>query len=124
VSAAVAQTAQIPSDARSLVLNARTARLDVTFGGIPIPFAVLSSYPDYSVIAGDVSQFAGQTGELRLTVPWIGVSGWNYTYLDYIRFSPSMIPEPSSLGLLALAVLLLSGPSVLHSRGKASSDTP
>src|SRR5262249_59639348 len=54
----------------------------------------------------DISPYAGQTGELRFTVPWLGDS-----VLDGIQFSSTPIPEPSALplgilGLICLAALV------------------
>jgi hypothetical protein len=48
-----------------------------------------------------MSQFAGQTGELRFTA--VNSSG----RLDFIQFSNQPIPEPSTVGLFAIGVLLL-----------------
>jgi len=52
----------------------------------------------------DVSAYAGQSGELRFTSPWLA-SG----LLDDVRFSSVAIPEPSALALCSLGVLILFG---------------
>jgi len=52
---------------------------------------VLSSQGDYSIYGGDISQFAGQTGELRFT------SYTHFSYLDGIQFSTETVPPVPSL---------------------------
>jgi Regulator of chromosome condensation (RCC1) repeat/Immunoglobulin domain len=100
VSTAIAQTGTVPASASSIVFNASLisseADLEVTFRGNPIPLAALTTQSDYIVLNGDVSQFAGQTGELRFTAPNFGSTqhpNWTVVLLDYIRFSSS----PASL---------------------------
>ena len=63
--ASIAQSGQIPSDARSIMFDG-TYPFVVSFAGSPIPLVVWSTQPGYNVYAGDVSQFAGQPGELRI----------------------------------------------------------
>jgi hypothetical protein len=99
-SAAISQTGQIPVGAKSIRYLAQTASLELSFAGQTIPVASLGGFPDYSIYGADISAYAGQTGELRFTVP---VSG---AFLDFIQFSNQPIPEPSAVVLLGLGALL------------------
>ncbi len=87
-SAAIGQTGQIPLDAQSLVFFEQNfGSLNVTFAGQPISLVRLGSGANYDIIGGDISAFAGQTGELRfITAP--NSSG----VLDYIQFSNQVVP--------------------------------
>ena len=103
-SAAIAQTGQIPADAKSLIFwTGPTGTRVPTFAGQVIPFVPLQSGPNYIIWGGDISTFAGQTGELHFTV----LSGsFGSTYLDNISFSTMSIPEPSIFALTGIGVLL------------------
>jgi hypothetical protein len=70
----------------------------VTFAGHPIALATLGSTATYMIFAGDISAFAGQTGELRF------LGGGE---LDNIVFSNLPVPEPGVFGLSALGSLLI-----------------
>ncbi len=64
----------------------------VTFNGTGISLRVVSSGLEGStVLAGDISQFAGQTGELRIIAPADSspYHGRNIFMVDYIRISTS-----------------------------------
>lgn len=105
VSAALAQTGSIPSNANSLrfygspsILIGPFATLSVSFAGQPISLSVLDSNNSYYVYGGDVSGFAGQTGELRFA---------GFAQFDNITFSNQPIPEPSAFGLFGFCALLL-----------------
>ena len=102
VSAAIAQTGQIPMTAHSLFFWGNNISLQVTFNGQVIPYSAFGSGPNYTIYGGDISALAGQTGELRFT-------GFNFggDSLDNIMFSPQSVPEPSVFGLFALGSLLL-----------------
>lgn len=104
---AIGQVGQIPSTAQSLVFSARIATLEVTFGGTHIPISSIGSTGNYGIYGGDVRAFAGLTGELRFTAYPLSPHGFGGAALDAIQFSPSLIPEPSSFGLLGAGVLLL-----------------
>jgi PEP-CTERM motif-containing protein len=102
VSAAIAQTGQIPMTAHSLFFWGNNNSLQVTFNGQVIPYTAFGNGPNYTIYGGDISGFAGQTGELRFTSFNFGGDS-----LDNIQFSPKSVPEPSVLGLFALGSLLL-----------------
>jgi alpha-tubulin suppressor-like RCC1 family protein len=106
VATAIAQTATVPADARSIIFNAglisSITNLAVTFNGAAVPLVVLTAQPNYVVLGGDVSQFAGQSGELRFTAPvlWNGSPPqpyWNDVLLDYICFSNSPLALPPTI---------------------------
>src|ERR1700690_2739490 len=71
----IAQSGTVPPDAKSILFNTSyltsEERLVVTFNSTAIPLAGLSVVSDQMVLGGDVSPFAGQTGELRFTSPVI-----------------------------------------------------
>jgi len=108
--AAIAQTGQIPLTAKSLFYFSGSESMQVTFGGQPIPWVAVGIQPNganrYLILGADISSFAGQTGELRFTMPSVAFS-FNNPYLDNIQFSDQPIPEPSVFGLFALGALLL-----------------
>lgn len=99
---AIAQTGMLPSDARSIrfyTVSQFVLPMIVSFDGNQIPISLLGATPNNQRIwGGDISSFAGQTGELRFS---------GQGYLDYIQFSTEAVPEPSVLGLFAFGALLL-----------------
>lgn len=110
--AAIAQSGLVPSSTKSLRFRlgdlSNVGDLSVTFEGQTIPFYPLSAGANYAVYGGDLSMFAGVTGELRFTqrpITWPTAKA----YIDSIQFSPDAIPEPGVLGLLALGGLLFAG---------------
>jgi hypothetical protein len=101
-SAAIGQTAQIPATAHSLnFLLSINSSLQVTFNGQSIPIFETGSASSYVVMAGDLSPFAGQTGQLLFTAQPNGGG-----LLDNIQFSTSSIPEPTAVSLLVLGTIL------------------
>jgi uncharacterized repeat protein (TIGR03803 family) len=102
----IAQTGTVPPDAKSILFNASylasEERLVLTFNGTPVPLAVLGLLPNQMALGGVVSQFAGQTGELRFTSPvlWyteppgIQFPSYGPVTLDYIRFSTTPLAAP------------------------------
>jgi hypothetical protein len=78
------------------------ATFQVTFGGNIIPTTQIGTGPNYDIMAGDVSAYAGQMGELRFTAP-PGEGG----FLDNIQFLTTPVPEPGTLALLAAGAVLL-----------------
>ena len=63
-----------------------------------MPLVVLSAQAGYNLYGGDISQFAGQTGELRIT------TDSHFSYLDAIQFSPVAVPEPNTVWLIAVGL--------------------
>lgn len=103
----IGQTGPIPLTAQSLTFFAQAYNYQVTFNGQLISFNVLSNAANYSVYGADISNYAGQTGELLFSA--LGYSqdtSAGYLLLDNIQFSSTPIPEPSVLGLLALSGIL------------------
>ena len=95
--AAVGQTGQIPAGTRSIFFYG-TGGYTVTFAGQQIPISAVGSGPNYTIFGGDISAFAGQTGELRLQGGGL---------LDNILFSNQSVPEPTVFALLALGAIML-----------------
>jgi len=71
--------------------------LTLSFAGQQIPLFALGTGPNYTILGGDISAFAGQTGQLQ----FIGNA-----LLDNIFFSPTQIPEPNTLAFAALGAAL------------------
>jgi len=101
-SASIGQVGQLPGNALSLVFDTvNFQNLLVTFDGNPVPLVQIGSTAHFSVLAGDISSYAGQTGELLFT--GLSISG---VALDDIRFSTTAVPEPSTLAFFGLAGIL------------------
>jgi hypothetical protein len=103
--AAIAQTGQIPSAAKSLTLWLRPQAgqtIDITFAGNSIPISLIGTGSNYNIWGGDVAALAGMSGELRI------FSRPNAdAIIDNILFSATTIPEPRSVRLLATGAALL-----------------
>jgi len=96
VFAGIGQTGQIPSSANSFIFYASPEYyFQVAFAGKPIQLYAVGTGPNFTILGGDISRFAGQTGELVFQGDGI---------LDNIRFSTYSIPEPSTWALLALGL--------------------
>lgn len=94
--ASVFQTGQIPASSLSLIYLGGGA-VRVSFNGQALSRVVLGSTASYTIWGLDVSAYAGQSGELRFTAPWLTAG-----VLDGIQFSSTAIPEPSGFALLSL----------------------
>jgi hypothetical protein len=114
ISSAIAQTGTLPSTVQSvrfLTFNPFAAPFLVTFDGTPLALYHLGGDPGGGQIwGGDIASFAGRTGELRFLGPG---------QLDFIQLSDQPIPEPSSVGLIGLAALLLGWRLVRKGRDSA-----
>jgi hypothetical protein len=98
----VAQTGFVPSDAQSLLFRAQVGGpVEAALGGQPLSLMPVAVGPNYTVFGADITAWAGQETELRLTA--IAQSMGNLTILDSIEFSTTPVPEPSTFALLAIA---------------------
>ena len=96
--AGLGQTGRIPNTAASLVfLSKPFSAFNVSFGGQFISMLQSGTSGNNIIMAGDISRFAGQTGELLFAGGGL---------FDDIQFSNQPIPEPSMLGLFGLGALL------------------
>lgn len=105
---AIAQIGALPEDAKSVLFfgaGQLAGNLIVTFEGQIVPYYELEAGPNYELYGGDISQFAGMTGELRFTEQ-PNTSPLVIAYLDDISFSPEAIPEPDCGYLAAVGVVV------------------
>jgi hypothetical protein len=110
VTAGIGQTGQIPLGSQSLRFFGNEFNvISADFAGTPIPLAQVGISSNGVVWAGDISAFAGQTGELRFTAT-PGGGG----LLDNIFFSTQPAPEPSTFVLLIVGAVLLGWPSLVR----------
>lgn len=107
----IGQTGQIPAAAESLIYWG--GALQVTFDGHLLTPVAISIFANYTVWGMDISAYAGQTGELRFTKPWLNTNFSDGALLDNIQFSPVPVPEPSALALCGVSVLCLLGIRVM-----------
>jgi len=99
--AGIGQTGQVPNGAASLVfLLSPASFFNVPFQGQNIPIVQLATSGNNLIMAGNISSFAGQTGQLLFDGGGL---------FDAIQFSSQPIPEPSAVSLLALGALLSAG---------------
>ena len=88
-----------------------TASLTVSFGGNSLSPVMLSSGQSpsgqlYGVYGVNITQYAGETGQLEFTAV-ANNNGPSWTELDDITFSPNAVPEPNTLALILLGGLAL-----------------
>jgi len=109
VNASLSQSGVLPIDARSLQFRATgLGPFDVALNGQSLSLIPLSSMSGYTLYGADVSAFAGLATEFRFTaLPRPSPPIISTFFLDAIVFSNQPIPEPGSIGLLALGALLL-----------------
>jgi hypothetical protein len=110
-SADIAQLGSIDTTSHSILFSAKLVSsvpsvpgpiLNVSFKGQPLPIFALAASQTFTTYGADVSAFSGQTGELRFSSPY-----GSWAYLDDIRFSSQVIPEPSTFALLAAGTVIL-----------------
>jgi len=113
VPTAIAQTGLVPLGSHSIQMSVwgnvpnDINGFSVTLGGQVLNLLVMPQSPYNFTVFGDVSSFAGQTLELRITASPLP-SNSNTTFeLDDISFSPAYIPEPRMATLLVLGALLI-----------------
>jgi hypothetical protein len=109
--ASIGQTALVPAGAASIQFIAQGVAqplggpLLVSLGGQNISYSAISSGPDYTLYGGNVpSGLVGQVEQLIFSTPPDG--GNNYWELDDIQFSSSSVPEPSTLSLFGICILI------------------
>ena len=104
-SAYIDQTGQIPMGSMSIqfyVDQSGFANFQVTFAGNLIPTTQIGSGPNYYIMGGNISAYAGDSGNLQFTaLP--GTGG----FLDNILFSTSPVPEPGVLALLTTGAVIV-----------------
>ena len=108
--AAIGQTGLVPANALSLLFyTSFDSNIQLAFNGQPIPLVQTGSTATYAIRAGNISTFAGQTGQLLFSAyPNSGsIYGYGSGLIDNIQFSSAPIPEPSALALSALGGLAL-----------------
>jgi hypothetical protein len=109
--ASIARNGTVPSSAESLQFDAfETTPLSVYFNGNALIPVVLSSGVSadgvpYNLYGANISAWAGQTGQLEFTADFNG--SYNFVVLDDIMFSPSDVPEPTTLALIFLGGAIL-----------------
>lgn len=99
--AGIGQTAQISASAMSVSFWGYFGG-SLTFNNQALNYLQTGSTANYNIYTADVSPFSGQVGELLFTTPFQSSGG-----IDNIQFSTAAVPEPSTLALTALGVLLL-----------------
>jgi hypothetical protein len=95
------QTGTIPLGTESMTFWGNIGNLQITFGGQSLAFSEIGSTANYNIYGANISQFAGDTGQLLFSLPPYAGSAT----LDNIQFSTSQIPEPAILGLFGLGSL-------------------
>jgi hypothetical protein len=117
--ASISQTGLVPSSAQSLSFKVTDilafqlpttlpGQFFVTMNGENVALQVVSNNGNYTELAGNISNWAGQTAGLSIGVR---VPSQQYGYgeiyfqgaIDDISFSPSPVPEPSTIMLSLLA---------------------
>ena len=100
--AAIAQVGLVPVNTQSILLDVIGTNFSLSFSGQIIPLSTVGSGLNYTVYGGNVSVFAGQVGELRVST--FNPDG-TAIELGPITFSTQAIPEQSSVSLLLGGVL-------------------
>lgn len=100
VSVSISQFGTVPANAESLQWKCSPFPFSISFAGEELSAFRLSSETDYALYGADISQFSGQSGQLKFTAI-------NSMFLDSFVFSPDPVPEPSVLGLFGVGLLLL-----------------
>jgi hypothetical protein len=94
---AIGQIGIVPANAQSISYWGEIGvLLQVTFNGQMLAFNPVSTSGNYSYLVADISNYAGQSGQLLF-------SGWGF--IDNIQFFSSPAPEPTSLTLFGCAMM-------------------
>jgi hypothetical protein len=78
----------------------------LSLGGQNINLIPLSSTANYTLFGGDISAFAGQVDELKISANFGATNHFYSIYLDDITFSTSPVPEPGTGALLVCGTIL------------------
>ena len=100
------QTGTVPTDAMSITfIQIYNLPMTLSFHSQDIPLYLLGTFEAhnqvYFIQGGDVSRFAGQTGELLF-----GGGRGDGGAFDDVRFSTEMVPEPSGIAVIGLFAVL------------------
>ena len=119
--ASISQTGVIPAGTQYLLFDATqsptesSGTLTVSIASQVVTMMPVSTVPTpwvtYTVYEANISAWAGQTAQLTFTAlepPPTGL-GWNAWFIDDISFSPTAVPEPTSLALLGVGELIIAG---------------
>ena len=84
----------------------------VTMNNQVVPLQVLANTGSYLILAGDVSKWAGQSAQLSIgvSVPYNSISVQETIFLgtiDDVSFSTAVVPEPSTLSISGISVILI-----------------
>jgi hypothetical protein len=103
-SASISQTGFVPLNANSLQFVGYDGYWngDVSLGGQNLGLTVLEQTGSLILYGADIRSFAGSTQELRFTA--VRRTG---LFVDEIRFSSVVVPEPRMAGFLVLGVLMV-----------------
>lgn len=110
--AAMIQEGLVPVAARSLQLKAYSingGQFAVYIGGQLLTVVPMHTTPTYTLYGADITPYAGLNTELRIAAIRTPTFFFSAFAFDSIVFSEKQVPEPSSLGVLALGALLLAG---------------
>jgi len=114
VNASISQNGLVPGNDRSLLFRAwgDTGNLEVSFSGNSLSPVLLatgqgSSGQSYNLYGVNIAPFAGQTGQLEFTETFNPNPPFTQVLLDDIAFSPTAVPEPSTVALLILGGLAM-----------------
>jgi hypothetical protein len=106
ITISLSQTGLVPVDARSLQFKASViGPFSVSLGGETLSLIPLGIGPNYTLYGADITPFAGQIENLAITEP--AAVGNATDLFDSFVFSPTTVPEPGTLALLALGGLFL-----------------
>src|SRR5262249_18026951 len=104
---ALGQIGLVPLNAKSIQWKASN-ELGLSVQGQAIPVVQIGLGPNYTLWGANISQFAGQTVDLRISTLQTPQRLFYTRSLDDIGFSSVAIPEPGVAALTALGMVLLS----------------